>query len=219
MKTNYTFLLAFLLTLSSCQPAATGPETSEAEKKVPESQGPAPVDPEKDFILKYDYGIINGSQAPEEVNVDGNSRHFDFGELEVQTEGHASLSGETIRYRRSGDTEWRQIPDEDFIFFIGYDGRQHLIIDQGTGPDNREARLFDIKAGKTAYSGRYNNILIREGWLYMLRYADPARLPALPDCSRRQIPPDQLAYEEPIAVNLSTFAEQKTGQVFCVYRQ
>ena len=111
MKTNFIKLTAILFLAGSCQ--VSGPENNQdnnTSTPAPETNTQtgqaAPINPDTDFILEYDVGIINGSQAPDSVEIIGNGRYFDFGPVEVQTQGHASLSGEDIRYRIKGQEEW-----------------------------------------------------------------------------------------------------------------
>jgi hypothetical protein len=226
MKTNSFIFLLISVLIAACQPEKKTDSPTEANTPSVPSSPTAPVQPsnnnispidhETDFILEYNVGIINGSQAPDSVKVQGNGRYFDFGAVEVRTQGTATLSGEVIQYRPKGVEEWLLVAQEDHLFFLGYDGQRHLIIDKGSTTINRDIRLFDIQNGSFTYRSKYNNTLVKDGSLYLLRFVDASKISNLPNCDTTSA--QVRGYEEVIAVSLSNYQEAKTGQVFCVYK-
>ena len=221
MNTNYLLFLIGLFSIMSCQnqeqPAATQAKTSTPETSAPISATPPPIDPSVDLAFEYNWGIINGTQAPDSVKIVGNSRYFDYGVVEVQTKGHSSLSGEHIEFKHKGQSDWQVVSDENHLFFLGFDKKKHFIIDRGTTKINRDLRLFDIQNSSFSYQTKYNNSLIKNGWLYILRFTDPSKVAQLPQCDESG-GARVIGYEEVVAVDLNTFLESKTGQVFCVYK-
>lgn len=224
MKNIFILSLLFLF-IGACQQESSqqtekSPNTinEASEATTPKSRIPDQINQETDFVLEYNVGIINGSKAPDSVKVAGNGRYFDFGVVEVRTQGHAALSGEQIEFRPKGKEEWVSVSDEDYLFFLGFDHQKHLIIDKGSSIINRDIRLFDIQTGNFAYYTKYNNTLVRDGWLYVLRFVSPQKVEQLPECDTSE-GVRTLGYEEVVAIDLNTFQEVKTGQVFCVYKQ
>jgi hypothetical protein len=220
------FTLSFLiLFIGACQ-QDTGEGTTNQQdtnsNPAPEAtttstRTPSQINQETDFVLEYNVGIINGSKAPDSVKVAGNGRYFDYGVVEVRTQGHTSLSGEQIEFRPKGKEEWVSVSDEDYLFFLGFDHQKHLIIDKGSSVINRDIRLFDIQTGNFVYYTKYNNTLVRDGWLYVLRFVSPQKVEQLPECDTSE-GVRTIGYEEVVAIDLNTFQEVKTGQVFCVYK-
>ncbi|MCG8328278.1 MAG: hypothetical protein MI974_11365 [Chitinophagales bacterium] len=222
MKLNSLFLIPLLLLLGACnsepnvtqntEPTVTNQNTDDHQPSSAEV--PDLIDPETDFILEYNVGIINGTQSPDSVKIAGNGRYFDYGSVEVRTQGHSALSGENIQYRPKGMEEWIDVSQENHLFFLGYDAQKHLIIDKGSSIINRDIRLFDIQNGNFSYYTKYNNVLLKNGWLYVLRFVNPDKIDNLPTCEE-----DAVGYEEVVAIHLNNYQEAKTNQVFCVYKQ
>jgi hypothetical protein len=221
MKANLPLLVIVLLGVMSCQnqekPAANQTKAAAPATSTPVNQTPPPIDPSVDLIFEYNWGIINGTQAPDSVKVVGNSRYFDYGVVEVQTKGHYSLSGEHIEFKLKGQDEWQAVADENHLFFLGFDGKKHLVIDRGTTKINRDLRLFNIQNSSFSYQTKYNNSLIKNGLLYVLRFTDPSTIAQLPECDESD-GAQVIGYEEVVGIDLNSFLEAKTGQVFCVYR-
>jgi len=150
------------------------------------------------------------------VKIQGNGRYFDYGDVEIRTQGTANLSGEIIQYRAKGMNEWLPVADEDHLFFLGYDGQKHLIIDKGSTKINREIRLFDLQNGSFNYRSKYNNTLVKGNYLYLLRFVDANQINQIPECDTSQA--EVMGYEEVLAISLGNYQESRTGQVFCVYK-
>lgn len=188
-------------------------------EELPAGQALSPINPETDFVITRKMGIINGADEPDSVSIVRNSRYFEIGTLKIQTRGHDNLSGEVIQYRLPGQSGWQEVNPDDHQFFIGSANQRYLVIDNGTSVINRNIRLFDVQTGGFVYSTRYNNALIKDNRLYILRFVDPQTLDSLPECDQSAGAPPVKGYEEVVAIQLGDFSEAKTNQVFCVYQK
>ncbi len=226
MTYRFLTLILALATITACEPesksAQTSPPAAAGQPATAETTGnttaEAPdIDLESDFVIKNNYGVIRGSKMPDDFNLNGSSRYFNFGDLEVRTEPQPGLTGEKIYYRQMGAKQWQNVPEEDYIFFIGFDGTQNLIIDRGTGPVNRNIRLFNVYDGQLKYMGQYNDSTIKNGFLYAVRFEDEHKLDTLPDCNTSPAGKEFIGYQKVVAVRLNDYQETTTGQVACAY--
>jgi hypothetical protein len=177
------------------------------------------IDPERDFLSETEYGILNGSQLPASVALNQGGRHFDYGTIEVRTYPDETFFGEQISYRLKQSKEWLILPTQEFAFFVGFDGKRHILIDQGSNVDNRTLQLWEVHSGRKAYSGTYNKALFKQGHLYLLRYAGQGEVENPPRCDPSQFPGGHYAFELVLALDLRNYQEHKTGQVLCTYAQ
>lgn len=207
-----TLLFCTLLAAAAC--GNGGP--SDADEEPPAEF--AVIDKNQDLLPETEYGTFNGTQLPVAVSFQG-GRYFDYGEIEVQAFPDEAMYREQISYRLKKSNEWQILPAEEFTFFVGYDGKRHLLVDQGSNADNRTLQLWDIQSGRKVYSGTYNHALLKQGRLYLMRYAGQNEVINPPTCDPSQFPGGEYAFELVIAVNLRDYQEQQTGQVICAYAE
>jgi hypothetical protein len=179
----------------------------------------AVIDQHLDLLPDTEYGTLNGSALPAAVSFDQGGRQFGYEDIEVRAYPVESFFGEQISYRLKQSDEWRILPAEEFAFFVGYDGRGHLLVDQGSNVDNRTLQLWDVKSGRKVYSGTYNSALFKQGHLYLMRYAGQGEVENPPRCDPSRFPGGHYAFELVLALDLRNYQEHKTGQVLCTYAQ